>query len=379
MAIDYILLKGLPEETGYYRMKRFNYADLESYIKTINAPDYSTRRNYLGGSTELSEYITRGVISLPRVRDLILEKSSPQAAYKLINELAWREYWHLVWQVRGDDIYDYFRPLSQSRHQGIPEAILRADTGIVALDDGIRQLQQTGYIHNHMRLWLAGLICNVAQCDWKVGAEWMHSYLIDGDYASNHLSWQWVAGSYTGKPYLPQQGNINEFSQTKQFETYLDNSYEIIAEMPVPDRLSEITSVLPFHDSQLPTSLVELSELIDCKEILLYSPWTLDPNWMAQSKAAKILLIDSRVFKPGKFSQNVIDSILWFAHQIPDIKVLYAMPQDLSHLEDKLFRKSYAGISDWPGKISPVEQLYPNVPVKFYPSFSSFWKQAVKN
>ncbi len=361
-----------------HSIERHTYPELVDYIRSIDAGVYAQRRNYLGGSTNLSEYITRGVISLPKVRDLLLDNNSPQAAYKLINELAWREYWQLVWQVRGDDIFDYFRPLKTEPRSGIPLAVLAADTGIKALDDGIRQLQQTGYIHNHMRMWLAGLICNVAHCDWKVGADWMHSLLIDGDYASNHLSWQWVAGSYTGKPYLPQQDNINTYTQTLQRGTYLDQPYEVIAEMTVPQQLKPITIDLPDYQSRLPASTNTADALATGQPILLYSPWTLDPLWQAKSSATRVLLIDPVMFADGSFGQNVIDSILWFAGQIPSLEILYAEPNTLAGYTGSITRKYYAGITGWPGIAEAPDLLYPRVQPKFYASFSAFWKQAQK-
>ena len=207
----------------------------------------------------------------------------------------------------------------------------------------------------------------------------MHSYLIDGDFASNHLSWQWVAGSYTGKAYLPQQDNINIYTKSSQRQSYLDQPYSVIDSMPVPPELLAITQTLPKHSSHLPTETITLSELKDAPEILLYSPWTLDTQWRQDSTALKILLIDKDMFGGGQYSQNVIDSIMWFMNEIPDIKVLCATPADVATLSARLIRKDYPGINGWPGKVDKPDKLYQNVPAKFYPSFSAFWKQVQKS
>lgn len=358
---------------------RLTLAALEQYILSLDAGRYTEQRNYLDGSTRLSEYITRGFISLPRVRELLLTNNSAQAAYKLINELAWREYWQQTWRVRQDEIFDYFRPLSFKPRQGIPTAVLEAQTGITALDIGIKQLYETGYIHNHMRLWLAGLICNIAKCDWKIGAAWMHSYLIDGDYASNHLSWQWVAGSYTGSAYLPQQDNINTYTRTKQSGTYLDYPYEHLAHIPVPRQLSSLTTRPPSLINQPISSTVTLDEIRKAARLLLYSPWTLDPTWRADEVGLRVLIMPANIFSPGYFSQNVIDSIAYFSASVPGLKTIYLDPSEITQLKaSEVFRKDYPGIHDWPGTVDPPELLYPGVPPKFYPSFSSFWKQACK-
>ena len=357
---------------------RLTLTNLEAYIRTLDTAEYANQRNYIGGSTRLSEYISRGMISLPRIRELVLEKNSLSASYKFINELAWREYWHLVWMALGDGIFDYIRPIQTPLRPYMPQSILLASTGIIALDDGIKQLQKTGYIDNHTRMWLAGLICNVARCDWKVGATWMHSYLIDGDYASNHLSWQWVAGSYTGKQYLPQQDTINTYTQTIQKDTYLDQPYESIASMQIPERLLETVAVLPKHDTKDPLSTITVEALYKAEELLLYSPWTLDPLWRQASNGLRVLLIDSNEFGNGQFSQNVIDSIMWFAGQIPGLFILFDSPDVLASYSGKILRKSYPGIVAWPGTADAAERMYPEVPVAFYPSFSAYWKQIKK-
>ena len=367
-----------PERNFSNLPTRLTLADLESYIRTIDTAKYANQRNYIGGSTRLSEYISRGVISLPRVRELVLEKNSAGASYKFINELAWREYWHVVWMAIGDDIFDYIRPVKTPLRPEIPQAVLSASTGISALDDGIKQLQKTGYIDNHTRMWLAGLICNVARCDWKVGAAWMHSYLIDGDYASNHLSWQWVAGSYTGKQYLPQQDNINTYTETNQKDTYLDQSYESIASMQIPERLLETEELLPKHNTVDPVSTITIESINEASELLLYSPWTLDPLWRQESAGLRVLLIYSNEFGSGRFSQNVIDSIMWFAGQVPGLFILFDSLDVLSDYSGNILRKSYPGIVFWPGNVDAPERMYPEVPIAFYPSFSAYWKQVQK-
>ncbi len=358
---------------------RFSLPYLKQYIRSIDATQYSAQRNYINGSTQLSEYITRGFISLPHVRELILVNNSEQSAYKLLNELAWREYWQQTWRVRQDEIFEYFRPLSYKPRQGLPTAVLEAQTGITALDTGIRQLYETGYIDNHMRMWLAGLVCNIAKCDWKLGAAWMHSYLIDGDYASNHLSWQWVAGSYTGSAYLPQQDNINTYTRTKQTGTYLDYAYEYLATMAVPHQLSDITATLPAHASQPLAPSITYDELQAAEKLLLYSPWTLDPLWRPDERSERVLIMPADTFATGSFSQNVMASIAHFSATIPDLKTIYLDHEAIGALKAQaMFRKDYPGIQDWPATVDPPELLYPNVEPKFYRSFSSFWKQANK-
>ena len=360
-------------------IQRLTLPQLESYIRTIDVAKYALERNYLDRSTQLSEYITRGIISLPRTRALLLENNTEQAAFKLIKELTWREYWQQTWRIRQDDIFDYIRPLNFEPRQGLPEAVLTATTGIEQLDVGIKQLYETGYIHNHLRLWIAGLICNIAKCDWKLGAAWMHSYLIDGDYASNHLSWQWVAGSYTGSDYLPQQENINTYTRSTQKNTYLDYPYNYLSDMDIPNQLKAIVTEPTLHQSLPLKNTITINEIQNAQSLFLYSPWTLDPQWRSNEQAVRVLIMPSEIFRDGAFSQNVTDSIAIFSSFIPDMELIYLDRDKLEALTNaNMYRKNYPGIAHWPGIVDEPELLYPDVSNKFYPSFSSFWKQANK-
>ena len=355
---------------------RMTLAQIEAYITNIDVSRYAKERNYLGGSTRLSEYISRGFISLPRVRNLVLIHNDERTAYKLLSELAWREYWQHTWRVRGDDIFEYIRPLNYEPRPGMPTAVLEANTGVTALDEGIRELYNTGYIHNHLRLWIAGLVCNIAKCDWKYGADWMHSYLIDGDYASNHLSWQWVAGSYTGNAYLPQQDNINTFTRTVQRNTYLDYPYEHLADMKIPPQLQAITNVRTQHKSTPLAATTTLEKLQNSDTLFMYSPWTLDPLWHKNEPGERILVMPSEIYKAGAVSQNVLDSIAHYGKSIPELKTIYLSSAQLAELKTHICRKEYPGIVRWPGSVSSPELLYPHIEHTFYASFSAFWKQA---
>lgn len=206
----------------------------------------------------------------------------------------------------------------------------------------------------------------------------MHSQLIDGDYASNHLSWQWVAGSYTGKPYIPQQDNINKYTESTQKETFLDRSYAAIASMEIPEALLDAESYRPSHDVLLPESTITIGELQNAETILLYSPWTLDPLWRLDTEGTRVLWIDTDEFGEGRYSQNVIDSIKWFASQISGLKIICDSTRSLQKLDGNIIRKAYPGIASWPGEIDPAEKLYPEVPVAFYKSYSAYWKQIKK-
>ena len=79
--------------------------------------------------------------------------------------------------------------------------------------DGFReQLVTTGWLHNHARMWLAAYVVHWRRVHWRAGADWFLEHLLDGDPASNHLSWQWVASCFSHKPYFFNRDNLERYS-----------------------------------------------------------------------------------------------------------------------------------------------------------------------
>ena len=196
-------------------------------------PDaYARTRNALDGAvTGLSPYITHGLLSL---RDIYLDVSARyllEARHKLVFELGWRAYYRHVWSHLGEGIH-------QSLHDGLlpddsycaemPADVVEARTGVAAIDLAVRELYATGYLHNHARMWLASYVVHLRKVHWHTAAQWMLGHLLDGDLASNHLSWQWVAGTGSSKPYVFNADNVAKYAPADwhSFGTVIDASYE---------------------------------------------------------------------------------------------------------------------------------------------------------
>jgi deoxyribodipyrimidine photo-lyase len=77
----------------------------------------------------------------------------------------------------------------------------------------LAELFETGYLHNHERLWFAAYLCHFRGVRWQVGAALFRQYLLDGDIASNQCSWQWVESTFAAKPYFMNRENIERFSR----------------------------------------------------------------------------------------------------------------------------------------------------------------------
>ncbi|MEN9499420.1 MAG: hypothetical protein RIS83_1239, partial [Pseudomonadota bacterium] len=89
------------------------------------------------------------------------------------------------------------------------EAAIKGQTGIACFDAWVQELVETGYVHNHARMWFASIWIFTLRLPWELGADFFLRHLLDGDAASNTLSWRWVAGLHTkGKHYVARAENI---------------------------------------------------------------------------------------------------------------------------------------------------------------------------
>jgi deoxyribodipyrimidine photo-lyase len=148
-------------------------------------------------------------------------------------ELGWREYFRHVWVFRGEEIFESLREgmLPQTSYSAtLPADIRQAATGVPVIDMAVRTLYATGYLHNHARMWLASYVVHVRKVHWRVAADWLYGHLLDGDLASNHLSWQWVAGTGSSKPYLFNADNVARYAPASWHSpgSVIDQSYEAL-------------------------------------------------------------------------------------------------------------------------------------------------------
>ncbi len=200
--------------------------------RLVDPVAYAQSRNHLDGAVSgLSPYITHGLISLPEVVEVIRSKHPVRAQDKWMFELGWREYFRHVWQFTGSAIFHSLQPVPLAetfQAKEMPPDIRSACTGVPVIDQAVRTLYATGYLHNHARMWLASYVVHLRKVHWRVGADWLYGHLLDGDLASNHLSWQWVAGTGSSKPYLFNADNVARYAPNDWHSpgSVLDCSYE---------------------------------------------------------------------------------------------------------------------------------------------------------
>ena len=350
------------------------YQQILQRLKNINASTYAQTRNFIDGAvTYLSPYISRGVISLPQVKAHILQNYKPYQVEKLLQELAWREYWQRVWQAKGDAIFtDLKQPQPDAKHHRMPTAVENATTGINAIDGSIETLYSTGYMHNHFRMYLASVCCNIGRAHWLQPSAWMYYHLLDGDLASNSLSWQWICASFSSKKYYCNQENINRYTKSFQQNTFLDTSYESLVTIPIPQSLAAT------NNFSLKTDLPQtpFPTLKDNEPVIIYNSDNLDPLWHAGENANRILLLEPSHFKNHPISAFVLQFVINLSKNIAGIQIFVGEFYELKHAaEDRLIIfKSHPAFLYYTGKSETYDYLFPEVS-GYFPSFSAYWKK----
>src|SRR6056300_936423 len=200
---------------------------LDAFIPNAGAY-YAQHRNFDFGLenranvSTLSPYIRRRVLTETTVLKQVLTRHSPKDAEKFIQEIFWRTYWKGWLELRPAIWQDYRTSLDRHINDIQTQSGLRqrwaaactGETGIDCFDSWAKELVETGYLHNHARMWFASIWVFTLELPWELGADFFMRHLLDGDPASNTLSWRWVCGMHTaGKTYLARADNIAKFTE----------------------------------------------------------------------------------------------------------------------------------------------------------------------
>ncbi|MFU8894267.1 MAG: FAD-binding domain-containing protein [Luteolibacter sp.] len=134
---------------------------------------------------------------------------------KFVQEVYWRRYWKAWLSLRPQvwrEFCDFSAPVEDTREGIRALAVMAGDSGNRLIDHFTRELVETGYLHNHARMWYAAWWVHQAVLPWQWEAAFFFGHLLDGDPASNTLSWRWVAGLQTpGKTYLARRANLEKY------------------------------------------------------------------------------------------------------------------------------------------------------------------------
>ncbi|TFL18540.1 FAD-binding domain-containing protein [Jannaschia formosa] len=220
--------------------------------------DYAEGRNHdLAGHPHvsgLSPWLRHRTVTEAEVAGAVLDRFAPSTAEKFLQEVLWRGYFK-GWLERRPSVWeDYRRGLDAARNRLATESGLRraweeaceGRTGIAPFDDWAGELARTGYLHNHARMWFASIWMHTLRLPWELGADFFLRHLLDGDPASNTLSWRWVAGLHTrGKVYRARASNIAKFTGGRWDARRLGHQLATEDEVTVPEAPPPAPSDMP--------------------------------------------------------------------------------------------------------------------------------------
>jgi len=354
-----------------------DYKSILRRLDHIDPTGYARTRNFIDGDvTRLSPYISRGVISLRQVAAHILKSYTPCQSEKLLQELAWREYWQRVWQSIGDKIFsDIKQEQPGVAHRKMVAAIENANTGIEVVDEHIEIMYETGYMHNHIRMYVSSIACNIAKAHWLQPAQWMYYHLLDGDLASNSLSWQWTAGAFSSKKYYCNQENINRYTKTNQQHSFLACSYNALTELQIPVTLQDTVDFFAAMDLPKTPSPIIKEHL----PILIYNAYNLDPAWHTDKAANRVLLLEPAHYKKYPVSEKVLQFIINLSKNIEGIQIFSAGFDDIKCIApvNEIIFKEHPAYSHYSGTAEKKDDLFPEVK-GYFSSFFNYWKKCEK-
>ena len=273
---------------------QFNHLNKQKLIPTRTAGEealevfvpkmgkrYANGRNFDRGMgrhrdvSMLSPYLRRRLVLEKDVVATAVQMHGAEEAEKFIQEVFWRAYFK-GWLEQRPVIWDLYKEglardlAAIDRDRGLRKRLEEAEagqTGLDYFDSWAEELVETGYLHNHARMWFASIWIFSLELPWRLGADFFFRHLLDGDPASNTLGWRWIGGLHTrGKPYQAQAWNITKFTNNR-FNPGPADLAEVIEglESEEPDGLPSLSPLrLPENpDPRCPTVLLVTEE--DCR------------------------------------------------------------------------------------------------------------------
>ncbi|QWT23958.1 DNA photolyase [Subtercola sp. PAMC28395] len=209
--------------------------------------DYARDRNHDTGLertnvSRLSPYLRHRLLTEHEVVAAVLARHRLPDCEKFVQEVFWRTYWK-GWLEQNPEVWHRYRRevgefwLDTDAVSSDYRHAVTGRSGIDAMDAWVSELVITGYLHNHTRMWFASIWIFTLRLPWQLGADFFYRHLLDGDAASNTLSWRWVAGLQTaGKTYLATAENISRYTDGRFAPTGLATSDRALVEDPLPPR-----------------------------------------------------------------------------------------------------------------------------------------------
>ncbi len=222
------------------RLNQFCESRIASYADGRDRMD-------LDGTSALSPYLRFGMLSLRTAVAAAIEAGqsatgarSRKGAVKWLDELIWREFYIQIMfhfpHVKTGSFHERFSYIGWRNDQAEFQAWKDGRTGVPVVDAAMRQLRQTGWMHNRTRMIAASYLVKDLLIDWRWGERWFMDNLIDGDPSANNGGWQWVAG--TGTDAAPYFRIFNPVLQSRRFDPHGEYVRRWVPELAhLPDEL----------------------------------------------------------------------------------------------------------------------------------------------
>ena len=197
------------------RLQRFCADKVSNYKEQRDIPS-------IHGTSTLSPYLAIGAVSVRQCIEQVRTYLPHWQENQWITELIWREFYrHLIDHYphlsRSENFITTTNPIPWEDNEILFQAWCKGETGFPIVDAAMKQLQQTGWMHNRLRMVTAAFLTKLLLIDWRKGETYFMQQLIDGDYASNNGGWQWAAS--TGADAAPYFRIFNPERQSQRFDT----------------------------------------------------------------------------------------------------------------------------------------------------------------
>lgn len=196
---------------------------LDRFLESLTA--YRDRRDRPAepGTSTLSAALANGSISLRQCLHAALTHPghASEGARTWVSELIWREFYLylLYWRpelAKHEPFYPRWDAFPWSHDRTALDQWRHGRTGVPIVDAGMRQLSESGWMHNRVRMITAMYLVKLLQIDWREGERWFANQLLDIDFASNNGGWQWCAS--TGVDAAPYFRIFNPYTQSERFD-----------------------------------------------------------------------------------------------------------------------------------------------------------------
>ena len=221
------------EAAGKRQLKTFVKESVSKYDKARDIPS-------LDETSHLSRYLRTGEVGIRTVWQALQEEPASQSRTTFEKELCWRDFYNMIYsnnpKQKNEPIQEQFRFIKWQNDKDLFEKWQTGNTGFPIVDAAMRQLNETGWMHNRLRMITASFLTKDLLIDWRWGEKYFQQQLIDYDPASNIGGWQWAAS--TGTDAVPYFRIFNPTTQAQKFDPKGDFIREFVPELKnVPNKL----------------------------------------------------------------------------------------------------------------------------------------------